>query len=153
MDLIFCQLKKLKKTDLISCKFKKLKNNVFIFTAGLTAPYREFPMGNFKNPYREFFRKKNKLKSLQGFPIGNYYFPIGNSLQGLQFDYFLKLKSLQGFLKFPIGNPYRDFSFFFFFEQNPYRESLQGAVRPAVKKKTLFGAINQTNGSQVSLGP
>ena len=29
-------------------------DNVFFFTAGLTAPYGEFPIGIFKLPYREF---------------------------------------------------------------------------------------------------
>ena len=87
----------LEKIGVFLKKIRKLKKGTsfatfFIFTAGLTAPYREFRIGNFKipvgnsyreffekkqtkipigipyrefkNPYREFFEKKNKLKSL-----------------------------------------------------------------------------------------
>ena len=49
----------LEKIGVFLKKIRKLKKGTsfatfFIFTAGLTAPYREFPIGNFKNPYREF---------------------------------------------------------------------------------------------------
>ena len=60
----------------------------FFFTAGLSAPYREFPIGNFfekkqtkipignfKNPYREFFRKKQTK-----IPIGIPYREFQKSL-------------------------------------------------------------------------